>query len=47
MAKPISSAIKSEGHVVLSGVLFAQAGDVEAAYRSKFVVQSRIVMGDG
>ncbi|MAL62529.1 MAG: hypothetical protein CL563_05970 [Alphaproteobacteria bacterium] len=47
MAKPISSAIKSEGHVVLSGVLFAQAGDVEAAYRAvSLVVQSRIVMGD-
>ena len=47
MAKPISSAIKSGGHVVLSGVLLAQAGDVEAAYRAvSLVVQSRIVMDD-
>ena len=47
MAEPISSAIKSGGHVVLSGVLLAQAGDVEVAYRAvSLVVQSRIVMGD-
>ena len=47
MSKPISSVIKSEGHVVLSGVLLAQADNVEAAYRAvNLVVQSRIVMGD-